>query len=201
MAGLWIAVGLNGAQGINVAHELIHKPTWIEQTLGSMCLVFVNYGHWEREHLSGHHKRVATREDGATSRYGENVYAFILRSEISGLMSAYSLEADILRKKNLPVFSLHNKIIFMQLLSLTLAGTVYCTMGTKACAFYFTSSWLGATFLEIVNYIEHYGLQRKTLPNGEYEPVQFHHSWNAGQRVTNYFLFKLQRHSHHHQSR
>jgi alkane 1-monooxygenase len=53
-------------------------------------------------------------------------------------------------------------------------------------------------YLEIINYIEHYGLKRKKLSNGEYEKVNIKHSWNAPHRFSNYLLFKLQRHSDHH---
>jgi alkane 1-monooxygenase len=52
--------------------------------------------------------------------------------------------------------------------------------------------------LETINYIEHYGLLRNKLPDGSYEPVNITHSWNAPHRISNYFLFKLQRHSDHH---
>jgi alkane 1-monooxygenase len=49
-----------------------------------------------------------------------------------------------------------------------------------------------------VNYIEHYGMQRRLLPNGKYERVNPLHSWNASFLLTNFFLFQLQRHSDHH---
>jgi alkane 1-monooxygenase len=52
--------------------------------------------------------------------------------------------------------------------------------------------------LELINYIEHYGLTRKHLGDGKYERVQPHHSWNASHRVSNWLLINLQRHSDHH---
>jgi alkane 1-monooxygenase len=52
--------------------------------------------------------------------------------------------------------------------------------------------------LEIVNYVEHYGLERRKRANGRYEPVQPHHSWNSNHRMTNFLLINLQRHSDHH---
>ena len=52
--------------------------------------------------------------------------------------------------------------------------------------------------LELVNYVEHYGLTRKHLGEGKYEHVKPHHSWNAGHRATNWLLINLQRHSDHH---
>jgi alkane 1-monooxygenase len=55
-------------------------------------------------------------------------------------------------------------------------------------------------YLEAINYIEHYGLERKQLPDGSFENVNIRHSWNAPHRFSNYILFKLQRHSDHHEN-
>jgi len=52
--------------------------------------------------------------------------------------------------------------------------------------------------LELVDYIEHYGLLRRKLANGKYEPTQPHHSWNSGHQASNWLLINLQRHSDHH---
>ena len=52
--------------------------------------------------------------------------------------------------------------------------------------------------LETINYIEHYGLRRREISDGVYEPVRPHHSWNASQKFTNWVLFNLQKHSDHH---
>ena len=47
------------------------------------------YMHFYIEHLYGHHKRVATEEDPATSQKGENFYSFLPKSIIGGFMSAW----------------------------------------------------------------------------------------------------------------
>ena len=52
--------------------------------------------------------------------------------------------------------------------------------------------------LELVNYIEHYGLTRKHLGADKYEHVKPRHSWNASQQASNWLLINLQRHSDHH---
>jgi alkane 1-monooxygenase len=56
----------------------------------------------------------------------------------------------------------------------------------------------GFLLLETVNYIEHYGLRRKQLANGRFEPVLPHHSWNSDHELGRIFLFELTRHSDHH---
>jgi len=56
-----------------------------------------------------------------------------------------------------------------------------------------------AASLEVINYIEHYGLMRAEVAPGRYERVSHLHSWNASQRLSNWLLFNLQRHSDHHE--
>jgi alkane 1-monooxygenase len=56
----------------------------------------------------------------------------------------------------------------------------------------------GFQLLEVVNYLEHYGLLRQKRENGRYERCRPEHSWNSNRRVTNLFLYQLQRHSDHH---
>jgi alkane 1-monooxygenase len=52
--------------------------------------------------------------------------------------------------------------------------------------------------LELVNYIEHYGLTRRHLGAGKYEHVLPRHSWNSDFKASNWLLINLQRHSDHH---
>ena len=56
----------------------------------------------------------------------------------------------------------------------------------------------GASLLEVINYVEHYGLKREKLANGKYERTAPTHSWNSNHIVTNLVLYQLQRHSDHH---
>jgi alkane 1-monooxygenase len=56
----------------------------------------------------------------------------------------------------------------------------------------------GASLLEVVNYMEHYGLLRQKDAEGRYERTRPEHSWNSNQVVTNLVLYQLQRHSDHH---
>ena len=70
--------------------------------------------------------------------------------------------------------------------------------GTAALAYLVLQSIVAFSLLEVVNYVEHYGLVRKEIHDGTFEPVTFLHSWNSSNWLTNRFLFNLQRHSDHH---
>jgi alkane 1-monooxygenase len=96
------------------------------------------------------------------------------------------------------------KPFFLNWAVLSVAGAIAFTLGIYYCynlqttIFFVLQALLAIFTLEASNYIEHYGLRRKKLPNGEYEKVSIQHSWNAPHRFSNYLLFKLQRHSDHH---
>jgi len=60
---------------------------------------------------------------------------------------------------------------------------------------------VGFSLLEVVNYMEHYGMLRQKVGVGErqrYERVDPSHSWNSNNIATNVLLYHLQRHSDHH---
>lgn len=203
LIGAFLMVGSStGGTGITVAHELIHKQNPFEQNLGKIVLHFVTYTHFYIEHIHGHHKRVATKNDPATSQFGEDVYPFIFKSAYGGYMSAWELEAKRLRKNNQSIFSpIHNQMIHYTLATIVTCAIFYLINGLPAVVFFLGQSFFGFMLLEVVNYIEHYGLQRKEIGSkgsNIYERVSPLHSWNSDHRISNYFLFKLQRHADHH---
>jgi len=188
---------ITGGIGITVAHELIHKNSSFEQNLGKSLLASVMYLHFYPEHLHGHHKRVATKEDPATSRYGETLYQFLPRTIIYSYLSAWKIESKRMQKLNLSTISWSNTMIQEIVYTITTTSVLYLTLGPLAASFWVIQSFVAIVMLEIVNYIEHYGLQRKVV-EGSYERVTPFHSWNADHWVSNYVLFKLQRHADHH---
>ncbi len=197
--GLVVSVGIaTGGIGITVAHELFHKKNAFEKALGHVLLLTVSYMHFALEHLIGHHVNVATPRDPATARLGESVYAFYPRTVINSWRSAWDFERRRLERMGTPLWSRHNRMLWFAALPVLFAVLLGGILGWPAVPYFFAQSVVGFTLLEIVNYLEHYGLQRRELAPGRYERVNMTHAWNADQRITNYFLFKLQRHADHH---
>ncbi len=197
--GLVLSVGIaTGGIGITVAHELFHKKNAFEKALGHVLLLTVSYMHFAIEHLIGHHVNVATPRDPATARLGESVYAFYPRTVINSWRSAWDFERRRLKRLGTPLWSRHNRMLWFAVLPVLFAVLLGGILGWQAFPYFFAQSVVGFTLLEIVNYLEHYGLQRRELAPGRYERVNMTHAWNADQRITNYFLFKLQRHADHH---
>jgi alkane 1-monooxygenase len=144
------------------------------------------YMHFTIEHLYGHHKKVATPDDPATSQKGMTLYQFLPKSIIGSYISAFKIN---------PIFTTLTTIGSFLFFSL-----MYKVGGLFLLAIAFLSGFGGALVLEVINYIEHYGLERKRNADGSYERVTIRHSWNAPHRFTNYMFYKLQRHSDHHEN-
>lgn len=199
IVGLTLSTGiLLGANGINVAHELGHKTGKIQQISAKLLLLPSLYMHFIIEHNRGHHLRVGTPEDPATSRFGENVFRFWLRSVVNGYRSAWNIANRDLEKLGKNKFSLSNPMIqfsIVQILYLVVVGLIFGIVGVVAAVCIAVVSFL---LLETINYIEHYGLERKLLENGKYERVENFHSWNSNHEVGRLLLYELTRHSDHH---
>jgi alkane 1-monooxygenase len=180
-----LSVGLaTGGVGITIAHELGHKRPALERLLSRVLLVSVSYGHFTVEHNRGHHVRVATPEDPASARYGESYWAFLPRTLFGSLRHAWELD--------------RREVLGSWAATLALAVALGIAFGPLAVACFFGQSAMAIALLEAVNYIEHYGLERRKLPDGRYERPAPHHSWDAYERLSNAFLVHLQRHADHH---
>lgn len=196
---------VTGGIGITVAHELGHKLGKWEQIAAKVLLMTVCYMHFIIEHNRGHHARVATPEDPATSRFGESFYAFWWRSVTQGFISAWQLEKERLTKRGKKPWSFQNQMIQFQLITISFILVLFLGFSFlfdrwtwEIPVFFSIQSVLAFSLLELVNYLEHYGMERRKLPTGRYENVNPLHSWNASQRISNFLLFQLQRHSDHH---
>ena len=197
--GLTFGVGIvAGTCGINVAHELGHRAKRMEQLLAQIMLLPTLYQHYFVEHNRGHHKNVATDEDPASARLGENVFSFWLRSVSGGWRSAWALERERLAKSGQPASTWGNVMVRYSLYQTIWLLAIFFALGWQALFGAIAVAIIGFLLLETVNYIEHYGLRRKILATGRPEPVSPRHSWNSDHELGRIFLYELTRHSDHH---
>lgn len=197
--GLTLATGIVvGACGINVAHELGHRNDAFSQHLSKLLLLPALYQHFFIEHNLGHHKNVATDLDPASARKNEILFVFWWRSVTGSWRSAWQLESERLNRIDRPIWSLNNRMIrFISYQTLWLS-TIYVIFGLKGVAGAVAIAVVGFLLLETVNYLEHYGLRRRKLDSGHFEPVSPRHSWNSDHEVGRILLYELTRHSDHH---
>ncbi|WP_172328608.1 alkane 1-monooxygenase [Mangrovicoccus sp. HB161399] len=199
LALLFFGTGiLTGTVGITYAHELIHRPGRADRRLGDLLLATVLYSHFRTEHLLVHHVHVATPLDPATAREGESFWRYFLRVLPGSLASALACEARRQARRGRPARHLSNPFWLYAALQGGCLGLAFALGGTAGLLLFVWQALAAVWQLELVNYVEHYGLTRERLPDGRYEPVGPQHSWNAAQKASNWLLINLQRHSDHH---
>jgi alkane 1-monooxygenase len=196
--GLALTVAMVSGIAINTAHELGHKRASIERWLSKVALAQSGYGHFFIEHNRGHHVRVATPEDPASARLGETFYSFLPRTVIGSLRSAWELERVRLARLERSPWSLRNDILGAWAMSVVLFGTLVAIFGVVVLPYLMIQAVIGFSLLEVVNYLEHYGLLRGKREDGRYERTLPEHSWNSNSAASNVLLYHLQRHSDHH---
>ncbi|MGE4425796.1 MAG: alkane 1-monooxygenase [Solirubrobacteraceae bacterium] len=196
--GLAVTVGCVSGIAINTAHELGHKRGKGERWLSRVALAQSGYGHFFIEHNRGHHVRVATPEDPASSRMGESFWAFWPRTVHGSLISAWELEATRLRRVGRRVLSHRNDVLTAWLMTVVLFAAAAIAFGPEILPYVLIQMVFGFSLLEVVNYLEHYGLLRDRRDDGRYVRTAPGHSWNSNNVVSNVFLYHLQRHSDHH---
>jgi len=199
LAGFIVSIGsVGGAIGITFAHELVHRASRVERALGDVVLAVVTYPHFAIEHVHGHHRHVGTPLDPATARLGEPLFRFLPRSILGGARHAWRIERDRLARHGLGAWHPSNRMLRYVATTAAVFGIVTARWGVPGAAFFAAQGLVAVVLLEAINYVEHYGLTRRELSPGRYEPVAPRHSWDSSHRVTNWLLINLARHADHH---
>jgi alkane 1-monooxygenase len=196
--GLALTMGVVGGIAINTAHELGHKRASSEKWLSRVALAQTAYGHFFIEHNRGHHVKVATPEDPASSRLGESFWAFLPRTVVGSLRSAWGIEAARLDRLGKSHWGVHNDILTAWAMTVVLFAGLGIVFGAVVLPYLLIQAVVGFSLLEVVNYLEHYGLLRQKREDGRYERCLPEHSWNSNNVASNVLLYHLQRHSDHH---
>lgn len=187
-AAVALSCGLTtGIFGFVAAHELIHSRKPRDRALGLTFLIGTFYAQFRIAHIHGHHRRAATFDDPASARFGESLYAFLLRSIVGQFREAWAYEAP--RPNNRLVFYLALETMFLILLAL---------VDVRLLAFVAVVAVIAVVLLETFNYVAHYGLSRRIGPDGRPERLGPQHSWNSRKRMNNAALLNMGRHSDHH---
>lgn len=196
--GFATTLGVVGGIGIAAAHEMGHRKDRVEILLAKITLAQTGYGHFVAEHNRGHHVRVATPEDPASARMGESFYRFLPRTILGGMRSCWRLEKTRLARAGKGPLTLRNDIIQAWLMTAALFAALTAAFGPVILPYLVLQAVIGFCMLEVVNYLEHYGLLRQQVASGRYERCRPEHSWNSNRVASNVLLYNLQRHSDHH---
>lgn len=199
MAGLVVSLGsVTGGVGITYAHELVHRTGRFELALADILLALVSFPQFAVEHVHGHHRHVATPLDPTTARRGEGLYAFLVRSVVGGAGMVWHVETERLARRGASRWSIGNRALRYAATMIAMPIAAWCLGGWPGVAVFAGQCLVAIVLVQGINYVEHYGLERREVAPGRYERVDARHSWDSSHRVTNWLLINLARHADHH---
>ena len=196
--GLALTLGISNGIAITNAHELGHKSEMLERWLAKFVLAPSLFGHFTTEHNGAHHVWAATPEDFSSARMGESFYAYFPRTLIGGVKEAWNLEKERFARRGRSLWSWRNDVLSAWAITVALFAGLVAWLGWSVLPWLLLQGFIGLTMLEMVNYLQHYGLLRQKRADGRYERCEPRHSWNSSHLATNIMLYHLPRHSDHH---
>ncbi|MGP6088042.1 alkane 1-monooxygenase [Antarctobacter jejuensis] len=176
------------------AHELIHRaPRWMRR-LGVAVYGSVLFGHHASAHLRVHHFHAATLLDPNSARFGESFYAFAVRAWVGSFRRGLEAESRLRHHK---AEGLHPYLVYAGLSAASLALAAGLAGGKGVLILVIMSAYVQVQLL-LSDYVQHYGLRRRSLASGRFEPVGPQHSWNAPHGFSSALMLNAPRHSDHH---
>ncbi len=192
---LFLAAGLYlGQVGSSNAHELIHRNGRALATLGKWVYISLLFGHHVSAHKLVHHRFVGTDADPNTPRPGEGYYRFALRAWWGSFRAGF--RAETARRYGRPLCT-HPYILYLAGAAV-FVGAAWATGRGAGLSAYLGLCLFAQSQLLVSDYVQHYGLRRRELPDGRLEPVGPQHSWNAGHAFSRHLMLNAPRHSDHH---
>lgn len=196
---LMVVVLTNVGQAVFIAgHELIHRRAAWERWIGEFLLASASYPHYATEHIYVHHALACTPGDPGSAPKGVSFWKHIPGDLKYSFVEAWRFARNRLARRRLPVWHYTNPFWRYALETAAWYALIYWMGGAWAVLVFAILCLSMVLSMKIINYAQHYGLQRIRLPNGRYEKVQPWHSWNASSRFTNWLFYNMQRHPDHH---
>jgi len=183
-----------GMLGVVAGHELTHRvKSNFDMFVGNWLLAFSWDCTFAIEHVHGHHKHACLPEDPASAKREENIYLFILKAIINEHIDGWKIELNRIKKLQLKPISIHNRMMIGYCRSIIITLITFAIGGISGTLYFLLFAFVTKSFLEAINYIEHYGLVRKRSGR-----VEIRHSWNSNHFMSSVYLYNVTRHSDHH---
>lgn len=184
---------LAGCFSVTLAHDLLHSNATIDKVLSTGLLLSTNIPHLAIDHVYGHHRVIGLKEDVTTAKLNQSFYHYLWSISVARFREVF------IGRFALPGYAqkrIAKLAWFMSLLQFAvwLIIVLLVPNGKSAFLFFIWQGFIAYILYELINYIQHYGLQR-SHPK---EPIGQQHSWNCYHKYSNYILYFLPLHSLHH---
>ncbi|MDV7270125.1 alkane 1-monooxygenase [Thioclava sp. A2] len=180
------------------AHELIHRSDKRLFLLGKWIYTSLLFGHHTSAHRHVHHRFAATPNDPNSAELGEGFWSFAPRAWVGSFSTGWEMERNLRQRAQGGAVSGLRPYADYVLGGAGFALVVAVLFGAGGLLAYLLLCLYAQIQLLLSDYVQHYGLSRKPLGNGQYEPVNEAHSWDAPHPVSSLWMLNAPRHSDHH---
>ncbi len=193
-----LSLGAMARLTLNAGHDMMHRRTVWERRIGEFLMASVTFPQEITEHIYVHHAHIGTPKDAVSAPKGQSFWQYLPRSVFRSYLDTWRVEKQRVERRHVPVWHYTNRV-WRYLLQIAVWYALAAWIGgIWGILVFATISVMGIFQLRMVDYMQHYGLQRVRLPNGRYERVQRHHSWSIAYKLSNWFYYNAQRHADHH---
>ncbi len=193
LIGAAISNGMFMGLGIMFGHELSHTkgPTFV---LSRWMMALSGIAHFCYAHVYNHHLELAHEDDPATCPRGRSIYKHFLLSHFGQSRFLYKMEQARLARIGVPFISIQNRWLRGYAMSLPTVF-LFWYFGGWAGLGVMGIAWVISAFeLEVLNFLEHYGLIRE-----KGQPIEYRHSWDVGESpFTQIGFIEIGRQGDHH---
>lgn len=192
VVGATISVGIWQGMGIVFGHELSHTKGW-SFVLSRWIMALSGTAHFSIAHVYNHHIDLGDVSDPATAPRGRSLYQHFFLSHFGQSTFVAHAERQRLESAGKAVVSLRNRWIRGYLMSLPSIALFAIAGGWTGLAV-LAGVWIISNFeLEVLNYLEHYGLVRVAD-----QPIETRHSWDNDTVLTSVAFIEIGRQGDHH---
>ncbi|MEP2640794.1 alkane 1-monooxygenase [Roseobacter sp.] len=193
---LMLGVGLYVGQVSNAcAHELIHRSNRPLRRLGAVIYCSLLNGQHVSAHLLVHHVHAGTARDPNSAPLGRGFWRFFVQVFVGEFTAGLRAE----NRRSRGAIWRHPYAIY-GLINVLTCLAAYGLGGWAGIAVVVALAAHAHLQLMLSDYLQHYGLRRRTDAQGRTEPMGSHHSWNAPPSVSSALMLNAPLHSDHHQN-
>lgn len=179
-------------------HEMIHRTNRRLKRFGTFLYVTVMYGHHVSAHLLVHHPDAGTDDDPNCAKPGEGFYRYLIRAWFGSFVAGYQAENRLRARASTPKSAWSHPYVFYVVGAVLSAGVAFWLGGWPGLMAFVGISLYAHIQHLMSDYVQHYGIHRATLENGDLEPIGPAISWNATNFFSSALMVNAPRHSDHH---
>ena len=193
-----LALGAMARLTLNAGHDMMHRRAVWERRIGEFLMASVSFPQEITEHIYVHHANIGTPKDAVSAPKGQSFWRYLPRSVARSYLDTWRVERERLARRRLPVWHRTNPVWRYVLETAAWYTLAYWIGGVGGVLVFVAICAMGIFQLRMVDYVQHYGLQRIRLPGGRFERVRPRHSWSTAYKLSNWFYYNAQRHADHH---